>query len=651
MSRALKISGPAVLAAAALLALIFALAVGGGASAPAIDDPGVLVRFGLPVAKMAVNLSAAVTIGAILLALFAFSSERGAYSRTLDIAAAAAGVWAVVSAATALLTFLSVTGVPLTFDSRFGDQLGYFLTEIDAGSSWVLATLAAAAVTVLCFAVRNQTAMVFVGVVAVAGLYPLAEQGHAATASDHNTAVMALWLHLVFAAVWLGGLVVIVILRGTQPAGESLLAVASRYSSVALVCFVVVAVSGYVSAELRIGSLDRLASPYGVLVLVKVGALVALGIIGALHRRYALGKMDSEHGSRWFWQLAVVELAFMGIASGVAAGLARTASPVSDEPLATGQPSPAEVLTDSPLPPPLSFENLFTLWRPELLWLIVCAFGIFFYIAGVVRLRRRGDKWPIYRAVLWVSGLLLLAYLTNGGINVYEQYLFSVHMLGHMALGMMVPLLLVPGAPVSLAARAIARRTDGSRGGREWILLAVHSKFGQIIANPYIAAVLFTGSLLVFYYTPLFRWATVDHLGHQWMIIHFVLVGYLFVQSLIGIDPVPRLAYPLRLLVLLAAMAFHAFFGLSLMTGTGLLLADWYGAMGWPTPAIDDQQAGGGIAWSVGEIPTVILAVAVAMQWSRSDERESRRKDRSEARTGDAELNQYNEMLGRLQGR
>ncbi|PVZ96320.1 copper transporter [Amnibacterium flavum] len=644
-------TGPAVLIAAALLALVFALALGGGASAPAIDDPGVLVRFGLPVTKMAVNLSAAVTIGAILLALFALGTDRPAYSRTLDIAAGAAGVWAVVSAATALLTFLSVTGVPLTFDSRFGDQLGYFLTEIDAGSSWVLATLAAAAVTVLCFAVRNQTAMIFVGVIAVAGLYPLAEQGHAATASDHNTAVMALWLHLVFAAVWLGGLVVIVILRGVQPMKESLLTVVSRYSSVALVCFVVVAISGYVSAELRIGSLDRLASPYGVLVLVKVGALVVLGIIGALHRRYALARMDADRGSRWFWQLAVVELAFMGIASGVAAGLARTASPVSDEPLATGTPTPAEILTDAPLPPPFSFETLLSEWRPELLWLLVCGFGIFFYLAGVIRLRRRGDTWPIYRAVLWVAGLLLLAWLTSGGINVYEQYLFSVHMLGHMALGMMVPLLLVPGAPVTLAARAIARRTDGSRGGREWILYAVHSRFGQIIANPYVAAVLFVGSLLAFYYTPLFRWATVDHLGHQWMIIHFVLVGYLFVQSMVGIDPVKRLAYPLRLLVLLAAMAFHAFFGISLMTGTGLLLADWYGAMGWPTPAIEDQQAGGGIAWSVGEIPTVILAIAVAIQWSRSDERESRRKDRSEARTGDAELNNYNEMLGRLSGR
>ena len=196
-------------------------------------------------------------------------------------------------------------------------------------------------------------------------------------------------------------------------------------------------------------------------------------------------------------------------------------------------------------------------------------------------------------------------------------------MLAHMVLTMMVPLLLVPGAPVTLALRAIRKRSDGSRGAREWILLAVHSRFADFITNPIVAAILFAGSLWLFYYTPLFRWATTDHVGHEWMITHFLITGYLFVQSLIGIDPVKyRLAYPFRLLLLLGTMAFHAFFGLSIMTNQGLLLADWFGAMGrtWGATPLVDQQTGGGIAWSVGEIPTVILAIVVAIQWSRSDD-------------------------------
>jgi putative copper resistance protein D len=243
---------------------------------------------------------------------------------------------------------------------------------------------------------------------------------------------------------------------------------------------------------------------------------------------------------------------------------------------------------------------------------------------------------------------VLLFWITNGGVNVYEKYLFSSHMLAHMTLGMMVPVLLVPGAPITLALRAIAKRTDGTRGAREWILLLVHSRYFAILANPIVAAVLFTASLWVFYYTDVFRWATENHIGHQWMIVHFLLTGYLFVQSLIGIDPAPgRFPYPVRLVVLLATMAFHAFFGLAVMSGTGLLLADWYGAMGWDLgiTAIQDQQAGGGIAWSVGEIPNAILALAIVFLWSRSDERETKRRDRQADRDGEVELAEYNRML------
>jgi putative copper resistance protein D len=140
-----------------------------------------------------------------------------------------------------------------------------------------------------------------------------------------------------------------------------------------------------------------------------------------------------------------------------------------------------------------------------------------------------------------------------------------------------------------------------------------------------------------------------DHIGHEWMVVHFLITGYLFVQSLIGIDPVPyRLPYPFRLVLLLGTMAFHAFFGLAIMSGTGLLLADWYGAMGWGTDALADQQVGGGIAWSIGEIPTVALAITVAVQWSRSDAKESKRRDRHADRTGDAELEEYNARLAAL---
>lgn len=653
MPRVTRIAGPAVLVAAALLLLVVGLAYGGGADERPIGDPGALVRFGLPVAKLFVNIGAAVTLGAITLALFALSPKKDEYHRTLDVAAAGAALYTVAAGATGFLTFLNVTGTSVTFDDQFGAKLGLFVTDVELGQAWLATTLIAATLTVLCFAVRGQILMVFVGVLGLVSLVPMAQQGHAAGTAGHDAAITALGLHLVFAAVWLGGLVTIVLIRDTLESGR-IIPVIKRYSSLALVSFIVVAVSGYASAELRIGSLDRLLTPYGVLVLAKVAALIAIGIFGAIQRNWLIGRMESAQKTigRYFWWLVVAELGFMGVASGLAAALARTATPVPE--VAASAPTAAELLTGEPLPPELTLARYVNTWDFDLIWLLFTAFGIFFYLAGVVRLHRRGDKWPIHRTVFWVAGMLVLFYLTNGGIAAYQDYLFSVHMLGHMGLTMLVPVLLVPGAPVTLAMRAVTKRNDGSRGPREWILLAVHSKFAGFVANPVVAAVLFAGSLWVFYYSPLLRWAMTDHIGHEWMVAHFLLTGYLFVQSLIGIDPVPyRLSYPMRLLLLLATMAAHAFFGLAIMSNVGLFLADWFGAMGrtWGPPPLEDQQIGGGIAWSLGELPTIALAITVAIQWSRSDTREQKRVDRNADRTDDAELKEYNDRLARMAGR
>ena len=640
--------GPAALLFVALTAAVLALQFGGGVEAELIADVGPVVRYGLPLAKLMVNLGVAGAIGALALATFALSRDKPEFSVTMDVAAGSAAVWTVASAATAFYTFLFVFQQPIAFDDRFGALLAQFLTETEPGQAWLQTTLVAAAVTVLCFAVRNQSVLLVMLIVAVFGLIPMSDLGHTGGTETHDAATSATWLHIVFAAIWVGGLLTLALTARTLDTGR-IVPVLARYSSLAILCFTVVAASGYVSAEIRIGTLDNLASPYGVLVLIKVGALIALGIFGIAQRRFMIARMQraDTRGRRWFWWLIAAELAFMGLASGVAAALARSVTPQTEVAASDlAEATPAQVLTGSPLPPPVTVERLFTLWNFDLVWLLVCAFLIFFYVAGVLRLRARGDKWPVLRTVSWIAGVLVLFYITNGGVNVYEKYLFSTHMLAHMTLGMMVPVLLVPGAPITLALRTVRKRDDGSRGVREWLMLIVHSRYFSILANPVVAAVLFAGSLWVFYYSPLFRWATVEHVGHQWMIIHFLATGYLFVQSLIGIDPVPnRPPYPLRLVVLLATMAFHAFFGLSLMTGTGLLLADWYGAMGWGLDALADQQAGGGIAWSVGEIPTVSLAIAVAVMWSRSDARESKRYDRKAERDGDAELEAYNEML------
>ncbi|MBN9177443.1 MAG: bifunctional copper resistance protein CopD/cytochrome c oxidase assembly protein [Microbacterium sp.] len=656
-TRVFRVAGPAILVVAALAALVVGLVYGGGAAPLLIADPGPLVRWGLPIATLGVNLSAAGMVGALVLALFALEAHTRPFDTALDLASVSAAIFTVASAAVAFLTFLNIFNATPSASAEFGQQLGRFLVDTDPGRAWSLTTLAGATLTVLTFAVRGWTPTLVVAALAVAALIPMATQGHSGEEANHNTAVVALALHIIAAAVWLGGVLLLVALR-PQLERRALADVLRRYSSIALAAFVVVALSGTVRAVVGVVSWEHLFSPYGAILTVKVVALLAIGVLGAWYRRGLIGRIGSDaadaarRATGRFWGLIALELAFMGIASGAAVALARTPPPVDTS--LPDTPTPAEVLTGAPLPPELTPLRWITSWDADLLWAFAVGFGVFFYLAGVWRLHRRGDRWPAYRTVLWLAGLAMLLWVTNGSVNAYQDYLFSMHMVGHMLLSMAIPMMLVFGAPVTLASRAIAKRDDGTRGGREWILWAVHTPFSRVITHPLFAAAMFIGSLWAFYYTDLFRWSLYDHIGHEWMIAHFLISGYLFVQSLVGIDPVPyRLPYPFRLLTLIGVMAMHAFFGISIMMSTGLFVAEWFGSMGrtWGETPLADQYTGGGVAWSIGEIPTLILAITVAIQWSRSDDRLQRRADRQADRTNDAELVEYNARLQALADR
>lgn len=648
MLRVVRVAWPALALLVAVAALFVALAIGGGASAQGQATPEV-VLYGLPVAQLLVNLAASATIGPLVLATVALSPADPRWSRLLDAAAAAAGIWTVGAGVVGVLAYINIGESP--GEAGFGPGLVQYFSSVALGQVWAATAIAAALVTVLAIAVRSHTGVALLAAASLLALAPMALQGHAANApGDHGNAIIAFGLHIAGAAVWVGGLGTLFVL-GFRSRGVALARLVERYSTVALAAFLVLTVSGVLSAAIRLLSPANLLTPYGVLIIVKSVALIAAGLLGALYRTVLIPRIAAGPGRRPFLALVAGELLVLGTASGFAAALAFSEPPEGNIPPLT---TPFEILTQSPgaLPPAFSLPSVLGQWHLDVLWLLLCGFLALAYLAGVHRLRRRGDRWPVLRTVSWLAGVALLFWLTNGGLAVYQEVLFSAHMLEHMALTMMVPLLLVPAAPVTLALRTIPKRDDGTRGAREWLLIALHSRYAAVLANPVVAAVLFAGSLVVFYYSPLFSWATTDHIGHEWMTLHFLATGYLFVQALIGVDPAPKpFPYPFRLLVLLATMAFHAFFGLSLILGQGLLLADWYGAMGWGTSALADQQAGGGIAWSVGEIPTLILAVLVAVAWSRSDEREAKRFDRRSDRTGDAELADYNAMLTRLGSR
>jgi putative copper resistance protein D len=640
-----------LLSAVFLVALVSAtsisLIIGGGAKPFTLLDPGDLVRWGLPISRAVMDVAMATTIGALVIAAFVFAESSKQLRIAMNTAAAASVIWVISGLLALNFTYLNVTGTAFSFDQTQGSGFWLFVTQIELGQYQLLNLAGGVVVSILAISSQRLTSAALTAAVAFVALVPMALTGHASGTANHGMAVNSLGLHLLAISIWVGGLIALTVVR--YRAGVSQVEV-GRFSSLALFSFGLVFLSGLINAQLRIGTLENWMSEYGILVLLKMAALAVLGIIGAAYRRKLVASISSK--PKAFWRIVGLELAIMAIAIGLAAGLSRTAPPVNPTELVGT--TPAELLTGQKLPPELTLTTFFTQFKPDLLWLVVATAAIVGYLLGVRRLRLRGDKWPLGRTVSWVTGMLLLAFITSGSLNAYQEYLFSVHMVAHMLLTMAVPIFLVPGAPITLLSRAVEKRSDDSRGIREWALWAVHTKYARVISHPVIAAVMFAGSLVVFYFTPIFGWSTNEHIGHEWMVLHFLITGYLFVQSIIGVDPGPhKIQFPLRIMLLIGTLAFHAFFGLALMAGEGLLLPEWFGAMGrtWgPTP-LEDQKIGGAIAWGIGELPTAALTIIVSVQWFRSDARDARRLDRAADRGGNKDLENYNAMLSKLADR
>ncbi|QGQ20642.1 copper resistance protein CopD [Cellulomonas sp. JZ18] len=675
-----RAGAPAVLAVTGALAALVGVAFSGTAAAVALGDPGVVVRWGLPVVETLTELAGALALGALVLAVCVLPrrasaaaetpaatvpatppagtararADGTAYPRSLVLAGVASGTWTVLSVVHLVLAYASVAGSSPTAPG-FGDELALFVTQIDLGRALLTLTTLAAVATVLALVVATPTGAAWAAVLVVAALWQLGQTGHAAGAASHELATSSLFLHLVGAAVWIGALAALALLVGRlgSDAGPAV----ARYSTIAAWCFVAVAVSGLVNSVVRLGGWEGLGTRYGVLLVVKVVLFGVLGLLGLAHRRRTIPRLVGDRVAGPFWRLVLVELAVMGAVSGVAVALAGSPPPVPDEPVADA--SPAYLLTGHALPPEPTAVQWVAQWRWDLLMASAAVAGIVVYVRWVVRLRRRGDAWPWLRTASWVVGMLTFLWTTSGGPAMYGHVLFSAHMVQHMVLAMVVPIFVALSAPVTLALRALPARStrlrdDVSRGPREWVLTLVHSRVGTFLAHPIVAAVNFAGSMVVFYYSPVFEWSMRSPVGHLVMVVHFSVAGYLFVNALVGVDPGPtRPPYPMRLLLLFATMAFHAFFGVALVGGQSLLAADWFGLMGrpWGPSAIRDQQLGGSVAWGIGEIPTVLVAIVVALQWTRDDERTARRRDRRADRDGDSELDEYNAMLAGLADR
>lgn len=273
------------------------------------------------------------------------------------------------------------------------------------------------------------------------------------------------------------------------------------------------------------------------------------------------------------------------------------------------------------------------------------------YLYAVRRLAKRGVRWPWFKTAAWVLGTLLVLATTVTGIEGYGMMLFSVHMVQHMVLTMVAPILLLVGAPVTLALRALP--TQGPRAGaRRFLVWLLASRFFKVVCSSPVRWFVFLSGLYGIYFTPLFDQLMSNVWGHNFMLLHFIVSGYLFFGPLVAADPWPGSTSPLfRLLETFLSIPFHAFFGIAIMSANEPIVTFFNDPpLWWRVDLMQDQYLAGGIVWVTSELPTLLLLVVILLHWWHSDSRDAVRHDRSERRTNDAELESYNRWLAGMSG-
>ena len=589
------------------------------------------------------------TVGSLLAMAFLLLDAEGKVStsgeKVRNFLKVSAATWLIGAVGSIIFTLAQIlnSSISVAID---GTVFRSFITQITLGRYLGFQALIAFTVLVCAFSARKILSLIFLMIISIVGLVAPVFQSHAASGGSHSLVIGSLVIHVAALSMWVGGILAIAMLSQT----DRPIAV-PRFSQLALWSAIAVVISGAVNAWARLDFTAAWSSTYAYIVIAKVVATIALVALGYLHRK----NLEKKDSINWvgFAKLLTTEAIIMVVTVAMGSWLSSTGSP--DRP-GLEKYNAALAIVGFETPPKPTLSRILLSYEPDALIIGILITMVALYVKGVMVLTKRGDKWPVGRTVSFAIGIAVIDFATSGGLGLYAHFSFSYHMMAHMLLGMIAPIFLVLGAPMTLALRTLPQgRTASERGVRGSLLAALHSKLGVFYTNPIVALLIFDGSLFGLYFTNLFADLMQSHIGHLIMTLHFLAAGFLFFFVIIGIDPNPRrIPHLVQMVVLFAAMSIHAFFSVALMSTTTLIDKGYFASLRtpWLTDLLADQKLGGAIGWSMGEIPILIALVATFINWLRDDTREAKRIDRNTARQAAMgqpdDLANYNQYLQEL---
>ena len=259
-------------------------------------------------------------------------------------------------------------------------------------------------------------------------------------------------------------------------------------------------------------------------------------------------------------------------------------------------------------------------WLPAIVALVL-------WWAGVRSVNRAHPANPVRRArsVAWALGVLVMVFALDSGIERYDTTLFWVHMIQHMLLALVAPILLLYAGPITLLLRAAS---PGTR--RRWVLPFLHARIVRFLSFPVVSWLLFAAVMWASHFSPLFDAALEDQWVHRLEHALFITAALLFWWPVVGPDPSPwRMTAPAKVLYVGLQMPQNTFLALAIYASSAPLYHHYVTTVrSWGPTALEDQQMAGGIMWLGGDVVFITMIILLVAAWMRADERRSVGEDR-----------------------
>jgi putative copper resistance protein D len=571
-----------------------------------------VVDAGLPAARVIAVGAAAVTVGNLLLAAVLVPGDpHGTVSPEgyggLRAARWWAAVQAVASLAVALLTVAENTGEPpgQLLSSRLSVLISG-VVQLQQATGWMVAAVLALLVAVLASAVLSWRSAVGLLLLALASLAPVTLTTATYAERSHDIAGDTVTVHGLGALLWVGSTVAVVVHLACGDAAPEV--VLRRHGAIATWSLLLVGTSGLVSATLAVAPADLLTSAFGLLVVASAAVLLVLAVVG--HYVRAAGR--TRPGLAGGLRLAVLELLLLAGATSAGAGLTRLFPP-SEQGYVTSR---LVYLLGYQLPAHLTALDLVVWWRWDVVFGTLAVLAATSYLLAVRRLHRSGLSWPAGRTASWLAGCAVLLAATSSGVGTYAPAVFSVHMVQHMLLATLIPVLLILGHGVTLALQAVPTRTG------ERLVSLLDAPAVRLIRHPALSWTAVALTLFGLYPTGLFGAVLQDHWAHLAMNTAFLGTGLALFWPVLGHSLPGRGLPPVgRIVMVFAVMALHAAFSAWLLSRSAPVAEAFYASLRLPfvPDLLADQRRGAVLAWALGELPVVITVLALVMRWTRTD--------------------------------